>query len=92
MHRAHSPSQYHPRRSQGYEAPIPRRTLSPLVVRIVDVDVALVARAHWIGGSRVPQRGGALLAIQVVAGLEAVVSRAVPASDSKDAGMQTRGA
>lgn len=43
-----SPSQHHPRRSERYQAPIPRRPSPPIIRILANVDVAPVAGAHWV--------------------------------------------
>lgn len=87
-HGSHSPAQDHPRRGHGDETPVPRRAL--LLLRPGMAESVVVLRVHWSGGLRLGQRGSALLAIQVVAGVVALSSRAVPASDLGAVGMQSR--
>lgn len=44
-----SPAQNHPRGGEGYEAPVPGGALGPVMSAVAEVDVVLVARAHWTG-------------------------------------------
>jgi hypothetical protein len=49
--REYAPSEYHPRRGEGNQAPVPRRALFVFAAMVVDGIVAIVGRAHWAGGA-----------------------------------------
>ena len=88
------PSQYHPRRGKGYEAPVPRRRRAAMVCLLADAAVLGLGRAHWVGRAFTSNGGGggAFLAIQVwlARWTGAIAAKRADASAFSSSAKQTR--